>query len=97
MYRTPFNLPLRDFIEAQGIPSGDEIHVIRPTCDDDGVQIKADVVYSGKAGSVPEEIGETAIDAINSDFNRNQSGYWHIETPPVYQSDLDAVTQSDAA
>ncbi len=91
MYKTRFELPLKDFIEAQKIPSGDEIRVIRPTCDDDGEPIKADAVYTGKAGDVPPEIGATLIDAVNSDCWRNQSGYWHIETPPLYASEQAAA------
>lgn len=90
MYKTRFELPLKDFIEAQAIPSGDEIHVVRPTCDDDGEPLKSETVYSGKAGDA-DEYGDMAIDAINSDFQRNQSGYWYIEVTPVYQSDVEAA------
>lgn len=91
MYKTAFELPLRDFIEAQEIPSGDEIHVVRCVCDDDGEALSAETVYSGKAGDVSEEDGAMMIDAINSDFWKNQSGYWHIETVPVYASDVEAA------
>lgn len=79
MYKTRFELPLRDFIEAQGIPSGDEIHVIRPTCNDDGEIVKADTVYSGKAGDVDGETGNMTVNAVNCDFWRNKGGYWYIE------------------
>lgn len=91
MYKARFELPLSAFIEAQEIPSGDEIRVIRPTCDDDGEILKAALVYTGKAGAVPEEIGEMTIDAINSDYHKNQSGYWHIECPAVYASEQAAA------
>lgn len=87
MYKTALELPLKAFMEAHGIPSGDEIRVIRPTCDDNGEIVKAETVYSGKAGDVPEEIGALLINAVNSDFWRNQSGYWHIECPDVYASE----------
>lgn len=91
MYKTRFELPLKDFIAAQEIPEADEIRVIRCVCDDDGEPIKADAVYTGKAGDVPPGIGEMTIDAVNSDFWRNQSGYWHIETPPLYASEQAAA------
>lgn len=87
MWKKGLELPLKDFITAQEIPSNDEIRVIRPICDDDGETLKAESVYSGKAGDVPAGIGETVINAVNSDFWRNQSGYWHIECPDVYASE----------
>ena len=86
-FDTPLQMPLRDFIEAQEIPCGDEIRVLLPTCNDDGERIKVDVVYSGKAGDVTEEIGETIINAVNSDFWQNRLGYWHVECPDVYASE----------
>lgn len=86
-----FEVPLKDFIAAHEIPDGDEIRVILPTCDDDGEIVKADTVYSGKAGDVPEEISELEIDAVNSDFWRNQSGYWHIECPSAYAAEIAAA------
>lgn len=85
MYK-PLEIPLADFLKAQEIPSGDEIHVIRPTCDDDGEIVKAETVYSGDAGSVNDETGTMKVNAVNSDFWKNQSGYWYIELLPMYVS-----------
>lgn len=86
MYKTPLELSLRDFIEAQETPANDEIHVIRPTCDDDGEIVKAETVYSGDAGSVNAETGAQTVNAVNCDYWRNQSGYWYIELLPMYVS-----------
>ncbi len=91
MYSTRFELPLKDFIAAHEIPDGDRIRVVRCTCDDDGETLKSHVTYDGKAGDAPEEIGELEIDAVNSAFWKNQSGYWHIEQTPVYASDVIAA------
>lgn len=87
MYKTALEMPLRDFIAAHEIPDGDNIRVILPTCDDDGEILKAQVVYEGKAGDVSEDVGALMINAVNSDFWQNQSGYWHIERTSVYASD----------
>lgn len=79
MYKTPLELSLRDFIEAQEIPANDEIHVIRPTCDGDGEIVKAETVYNGKAGEVNDETAKMTVNAVNCDFWRNKGGYWYIE------------------
>lgn len=91
MYDPRNEMTLTEFAKVQEIPENDEIRVIRPLCDDNGETIKADTVYTGKAGAVPEEIGATLIDAVNSDFWKNQSGYWHIECPAVYASEQAAA------
>lgn len=91
MYDPRNEMTLTEFAAVQGIPSGDEIRVVRPLCNDDGETIKAEPVYTGKAGAVTEEIGALMVDAVNSSYWRNQSGYWHIELVSVYASEQAAA------